>query len=71
MLRGVSEIQANTFAIEGTANFDSDTFTLLSEGVGYFPGLIVPSVILMAALLGVAVLLIVTRQSGGRRDEDG
>ncbi len=43
---------------------DPTTLTLVSEGGGYWSGLIVPAVIVIVGLLTAAVVVVVTRQPG-------
>lgn len=42
---------------------DSATYTLVADGGGFWPGLIVPVVIVMVGLLTAAVVLLVSRES--------
>ena len=41
---------------------DSNTYVLATDGAGYWPGLIVPVVIVMVGLLTAAVVLLVSRE---------
>lgn len=45
------------------------TFTLAADGGGYWPGLIVPVVIVIVGLLTAAVVLLVTREPRGAAPE--
>ena len=44
---------------------DPTTYTLATDGGGYWSGLIVPAVIVIVGLLTAAVVLLVTREPAG------
>ncbi len=46
-----------------------ETFTLAADGGGYWPGFIIPAVIVIVGLLTAVVVLLVTREPRGAAPE--